>query len=138
MWRLLAWPKMGGPADPLRLTSLKTPQATIKKPRTMPGLWSLKYRESSVPCDDRSTEVIVEADAQDVVGEMRRVRHRKRVADRPQNRCGDRTGADGAEVHVEILKLCSPVSADAALDAGPRRPARPRRRGARESDRGQR
>src|SRR5260370_36337316 len=79
-----------------------------KSPGPCRGFWSLKFRENSVP-RDRAAEVIVEADAQNIVGEMRGVRHRNRAAERVHNRRGGRTGVDGAEVHVEILKLCSPV-----------------------------
>src|SRR5450755_3160481 len=102
----------------------------------MPGFFRSKRRKRSVSSEDWTAEAIVDADAQDIVGEMRGVRCRRRGTDRHQN-SGKRNRActDGAEVHIEILELCSPVSADPAFDAGTRRPARPYRRSTRESDR---
>src|ERR1700731_2162531 len=82
----------------------------------------------SVFCNDRSAEMIVQADARDAVGKSRveqvgEVRRNGRTLYGRHGRVGGGAAADVAEIHVKIFELDRPVVAERRFYACADRPA---------------
>src|SRR6201999_4527368 len=100
----------------------------MKKPGLAAGLLlaTNEKRFGSILRDHRAVEMIVDASAHDVVGEARRERKARQLANRYQTSSKrNRATADGAEVHVEVFEFGGPIAADDALDASAERPPHP-------------
>src|SRR5579871_174734 len=87
---------------------------------------SVRAGSRSVSRDDRAAELVVHADAKDVVGDVRIVAQRRKGAAWRDDRRYE--GARNAsKIHVEIFELRGPIAADDAFDAGSHGPSNPGR-----------
>src|SRR5882762_5124962 len=93
------------------LTGKRDPSPMKKTPGLRPGA-------DFNGCPARSVELVVQADPQDVIGDLRaEVAHHEAAAERGDRR-DERAAVDRAEVDVEIFDLAGPVAAKAAFEAG--------------------
>src|SRR5262245_26377843 len=67
--------------------------------------------------DSRPGELVVHADAQDVVGDVRAEARDQRAAARRHDRRDERA-RHGAEIDIQVLDLGAPSSGDDAFEAG--------------------
>src|SRR5271163_4840887 len=91
--------------------------ASSKKSPENRGFFIFAWVQRSVPGDHRTAPAVVDADPQNVVGDVRIVAGGHEVAARRHHR-GDEGSRDVAEVDIEVLDLGGPVAADHAFEAG--------------------